>query len=244
MTIIRPAPIADQVNALLRERIRNGTYLPGSRLPSESELCGDFGVSRATIRTVLAKLSAEGLILRKQGDGTYVNEHIHQSTTYFGGLWEFSRLIESSGFPATIKTLSIVKRTPSVDEIDYLNLSEGEHVLALQRLFYAGKRPVILANNCIPVSLLDFNEEPFNGNIQIREFLWRYCHRRIAYAVSDLNAIMGRDEVVKQLEFSSPKPILRIQIVFYDRDNQPLACGHSYFDDTRLRLRLVQTWSG
>jgi len=65
MLITRPVPITAQVNEILRQRIREGTYVPGARLPSESELARELDVSRATIRTVLTRLAAEGLILRK-----------------------------------------------------------------------------------------------------------------------------------------------------------------------------------
>ena len=73
MPVTRSKSIVEQVNEILRQRIHDATYQPGARLPSESELAEEFGVSRATVRTVLAKLSVEGLILRRQGDGTYVN---------------------------------------------------------------------------------------------------------------------------------------------------------------------------
>jgi len=111
MLVTRSKSIVEQVNEVLRERIRNATYAPGLRLPSENGLAEEFGVSRATIRTVLAKLSVEGLILRRQGDGTYVNERILEVNTHLGGLWDFSRLIESSGFSSSIKALSLQETT-------------------------------------------------------------------------------------------------------------------------------------
>ncbi|MFC1879142.1 GntR family transcriptional regulator [Chloroflexota bacterium] len=244
MTIIRPGTIANQVNALLRERIRDGVYPPGGRLPSESELCDDFGVSRATVRTVLAKLATEGLILRKQGDGTYINEHIQQINTHLGGLWEFGRLIESSGYRPSIRSISISERSPTVGESQNLNLREAENVLALERLFYADGKPVILAHNSIPSRLVDQGSGPFDGGLNIRDFLWRYCHRKIAYAISDIHSVMAGEELVDLLSLQRTRPLLQIQIIFYDRDNQPLVCGTSYFDDKLLRLRLVQAWGG
>lgn len=66
-------PLAERLETILRGRILVGTYAPGGRLPSESELAAEFGVSRATVRTVLARLAAQGLILRRHGEGTYVN---------------------------------------------------------------------------------------------------------------------------------------------------------------------------
>ncbi len=242
MDIIRSTPIADQVNEVLRRRMRDGTYKPGERLPSESELSKQFGVSRATVRTVLARMEAEGLILRKQGDGTYINERIQDVNTHLGGLWEFSRLIESSGYQPSIKSLSVETRPASETEVKDLGIQKGETVLALRRLFYADRKPVILASNAIPFRFIDETQSPFDGQVRIREFLQRYCHLKIAYAILDVGAVQVAGEDACLLGRSPGATMLKIHINFYDRDNQPLVCGDSYYDDSVLRLRLVQTW--
>ncbi len=106
MLVERRRSIASQATTILAERIRTQTYAPGSRLPSESELAAELGVSRASIRSALGRLAAEGLVLRKQGDGTYVNVHIEHIPTRMGGLWNFTRLIENSGYTPRIQLLA------------------------------------------------------------------------------------------------------------------------------------------
>lgn len=242
MSITRSAPVAVQVNQILRERIRLGAYPPGGKLPSESELSQEFDVSRATIRTVLARLAAEGLILRKQGDGTYVNERIREVNTHLGGLWEFGRLIESSGYQPSINPLSITQRSSTEHEAHLLAIQPGDEVLALKRLFYADNKPVILASNTIPYARIDPSAGEPDGRLPIDEFLQRYCHRKIAFAISDVRSTLANGEVVDILGQEPNSPLLKIEIVFYDRDNNPLFCGHSYYNDAVLRLRLVQVW--
>ncbi|HIE24555.1 MAG TPA: GntR family transcriptional regulator, partial [Anaerolineales bacterium] len=136
-------PISEQVNVILRERICNADYAPGERLPSESALSTEFGVSRATIRTVLAKLAVEGLILRKQGDGTYVNERVNEVNTHLGGLWDFAHLIEQSGFEVVIRPLGMKIVQASEEEARILAINEGNELLLLKRLFLADKKPAI-----------------------------------------------------------------------------------------------------
>ena len=242
MSITRPAPVAVQVNQILRERIRLGTYPPGAKLPSESELSHEFEVSRATIRTVLARLAAEGLILRKQGDGTYVNERIGDVNTHLGGLWEFRRLIESSGYQPTIESLSVTQRLVSEREAHLLAIQSGDEVWILKRLFYADNKPVILASNTIPNARIDPSTGQIDGRLPIHEILQRYCHRKIAFAISDVRSSLANGEVMDILGMEMNSPLLKIEIVFYDRDNNPLVCGHSYYNDAVLRLRLVQAW--
>jgi len=58
-------------NALARE-IRDGVYRPGARLPTEAELCREYGVSRATVRQAVSALRFAGLVEPRQGSGTVV----------------------------------------------------------------------------------------------------------------------------------------------------------------------------
>ncbi len=104
MTIIeRQKPIAEQVHDILRERIVQRVYAVDQRLPSEESLSTELNVSRATLRTALASLAAEGLVTRRHGDGTYINKHVIEINTRFEGIWEFTQLIENSGRTPFIK---------------------------------------------------------------------------------------------------------------------------------------------
>ena len=71
----QPIPIYFQLKTLLLEDILNGTYPPGSRLPTEHELCERLGVSRTPVSRALSELADEGVILRKRRSGTFVNPH-------------------------------------------------------------------------------------------------------------------------------------------------------------------------
>ena len=69
-------PLYRQVAGVLRERIETGFYRPGERIPTEFELCDEFGVSRISIRQALSELVHDGLLLRRQGSGTYVHSEL------------------------------------------------------------------------------------------------------------------------------------------------------------------------
>jgi len=65
-------PAWAQVAQHFKRTIDEGTLASGQRLPSETELANDFGVSRITVRQALGHLSAEGYVDRRQGIGTFV----------------------------------------------------------------------------------------------------------------------------------------------------------------------------
>lgn len=67
----RRGAVAD-VLARLQAQIAEGRYKPAERLPSESELCRTFGVSRPVVREALMSLQALGLTTSQPGIGTFV----------------------------------------------------------------------------------------------------------------------------------------------------------------------------
>jgi DNA-binding GntR family transcriptional regulator len=243
MSLIQARSIAEQVEELLRGRIRDGTYGPGSRMPSESELSDEFGVSRATLRTVLAKLAVNGLILRKQGDGTYVNIRVREINAHQGYLWEFVRIIETNGYKPTIKSLAIEKKAATDEQANALAIEPGDELLSLTRLFYADEQPVILARNVIPATLFREDVEQIDGQLHISEILKRSCHQNIAFAITDIHSVLVAEEVHNFLGKGLGQAVLELKVAFYSKQNLPLALGANYFDDEILRLSLVQAWS-
>ncbi|PIE61656.1 MAG: GntR family transcriptional regulator [Desulfobacterales bacterium] len=77
---IKPKRISDQVFDQIRELIYRGRLKPGEKLMPERELAQAMGVSRTTIRDAIQRLSAMGLIVQKQGQGTFV-KNIHDNLT-------------------------------------------------------------------------------------------------------------------------------------------------------------------
>lgn len=72
----RYLPITDW----LQENIRNQTFAPGQKLPSENQLSQKFKVSRQTVRQAIAVLEEQQLISRVRGSGTYVNAATQPTT--------------------------------------------------------------------------------------------------------------------------------------------------------------------
>jgi len=243
MRIIQSKSVANQVDEILLERIRDGTYPAGSRMPSESDLSEELGVSRATVRTVLAKLAVNGLIIRKQGDGTYVNARVREVSAHSGNLWDLVELIASNGFKPSIQSLAIEKRPATEKEAIVLALEPGDDLLFMRRLFLADGKPVILANNVTPFYLLREPMQRIDGTLHIRDILQLYCRQKIGFAITDIRSAVIEQETYDLLGGQKDRTILELQVAFYAKDNLPLALGVNYFDDSILKLSLVQAWN-
>jgi GntR family transcriptional regulator len=243
MRLIQVKTLADQVEDLLRGRIREGVYAPGQRMPSESELSEELGVSRATVRTVLTKLAVNGLILRKQGDGTYVNARVEKISAHLGNVWDFICLIESNGFSPSIQFISKEIRPATEKEAEMLSIESGEKLLSLKRLFLADENPVILTHNIFSLSLLRTLSDEVDGSLHIRDILQRYFGQEIAFVITDIHATLAGEEVGTLLSASPDKVMLALDVSFYSKDSILLSLGTNYFDDGVLSLSLVQAWT-
>jgi GntR family transcriptional repressor for pyruvate dehydrogenase complex len=64
--------LGEQVAAQLAEQIAEGQWMPGDKLPTESELCATLRIGRSTLREALKSLAYVGLVQMRPGEGTFV----------------------------------------------------------------------------------------------------------------------------------------------------------------------------
>ena len=76
---IRQPKLSDAIVDALETMILEGTLRPSEKLPSERDLAKQFEVSRPSVREAIQVLEAKGLLNRRQGGGTYVQEQLWQS---------------------------------------------------------------------------------------------------------------------------------------------------------------------
>jgi DNA-binding GntR family transcriptional regulator len=243
MIIERPQPIAIQVTHILRRRIHEGIYKPGIRLPPEGVLAAEFGISRTTLRSVMTSLAAEGLILRKQGNGTYVNHRSFEVKAQLNTFWSFTELIIHAGFKPTVQNLSVQHCLPSRIESESLEIGANDSVYSLERLFCADNKAVIYSINLIPTFLLQGEINRFEAEISIYELLLVFANQEIAYSSTDIQADLLPESVAHILQREINTPILRLLDVFYNKDNLPISMGLNYYDEKTLGMRLVRTRS-
>ncbi len=85
----------------ISEQIDKGDYPPGSKIPSENELCRKFGISRQTVRHAIAYLIEEGKLTAERGSGTYVKgDFVENSSKRIAVVTTY---VDSYIFPKTIQ---------------------------------------------------------------------------------------------------------------------------------------------
>ena len=131
-----------QLSDELRAGIADGTYPPGSRLPSESELAERYGTSRGTVRQAFTVLAADGLISSRKGTRRLVLQPTLVQS--FSQLHSFSQWAASIGEIPGGRMVALVRREPTELEAGKLELGPGERVYHLTRLRLLSGRPVMV----------------------------------------------------------------------------------------------------
>lgn len=151
LTVIDPGslvPKYHQLKQILREKIDAGDWAPGELLPSEHELCRQYGVSRTTVRQTMAALVSEGLVTREQGRGTFVaRPKLEQPLV---GFYSFTEEILKMGLRPRSQVLK-AGVTPATKAVSKrLVIPEGEEVVFLTRLRLASEEPIMFETSYLP----------------------------------------------------------------------------------------------
>lgn len=121
-----------QIAQRLREAVLRGDYGEDGRIPPEAELTQTFAVSRITARQAVDALVREGLVVRKQGKGTYVTAPVvHHDLLELRGIYE---ALLAQGLAPSMQLLEFSRTTPPPDVAARLGRPRGK-LVHWRRLF-------------------------------------------------------------------------------------------------------------
>ena len=149
------APLYQNVYDQIIGRIISGDLGPGAMLPSEKDLGLEYGVSQGTARKALSELELKGIVLRRQGLGTFV-----ATTTPESDLFHFFRLRKTDGSHVTPEMAeeTIKKRAATVSERSALTVC-GDDVFEIRRIRTENEAVVVFEKIVLPAVLFPGLEE-------------------------------------------------------------------------------------
>jgi GntR family transcriptional regulator len=226
-------PLYRQIEADLRDRIRQGRLQPGGQIAPEPELMAEYGVSRATVRQALAGLLAEGLLEIRRGLGTYVTAPRVEHT--IGGFYSFSREIERHGLTPGTTVLGLWKE-PAADAVaEALGLAAGTEVVALRRLRLAGSDPLVVETSHLPAARFPGLENVDFSQVRLYDTLMNTygCHPTRARETFE-PVLLTADEAAL-LDQRRGEPALRVERIAFDQDDLPIEFCRSTVRGDRYR---------
>ena len=144
-------PLHVGVRIALAEAIQRGDFQPGEKLPSERELQGQLGISRATVRQALNDLAGSGLIYTRSGKGTYVAQ-LRIARSLISRV-SFSDNMRRLGYVPSTRLLEMGVEPAYGIIADDLQIPPGAQVIRIKRLRLADDIPLGIQKSHLPYDL-------------------------------------------------------------------------------------------
>ena len=232
----RPPAVAQLKSGRLREALLEmiRSRLPGAALPTERELCSEFGVSRATVRHVLQRLEAEQRIFRRQGKGTFVALAKIEEPL---GLTSHTEEMRSRGIVPGSKLINVNRVHAGVEVATALRLDPQSEVLRIERLRLADGEP-------IAIEVLFLNAERFDGitaalgdNVSFYQLLYSDYGVELDSAEETIEAVVAGTREASLLGCPPASALLQLSRLTTDTQNRPIEYVRSLYRGDRFRFR-------
>lgn len=232
-----PVPFYFQLAEVLEEEIVSGRWQPGTRIPSENELCSHYGLSRTTIRQALARLGQEGLVRRDKGRGTYVNESrprswLIQSTEGF-----FHDEFLRGGHQVTSRMLRLERTTLPRWASDALSLPPASDGVIVERVRSVDGLVALYVVNCLPPFAIDAGLG-LDPSESLYQRLTDVLGIDIVGGNRSLEAVIAGPKLAQLLEVEPGAAVAYIESVTRDQDDRPVDCYHAWLRTDRMRLEI------
>jgi GntR family transcriptional regulator len=232
-------PLYVQVREKLREDLASAQ--PGTMIAPESVLEGRFSVSRITIRRAIDDLVSEGLLVRRQGRGTFreVPKLVHE----LNAITSWTEQLKTLGYVPHTLAREVAEIVAPKKIARLLQLMPDERVIQLRRTRLANEEPITLMVNYIPSKLVPHFMETNMETESLYEFLSVRYGLSPAEAIDTVETRPASEAESERLRIEAWSPVLVVTRLAYLDDGRPLemavavSCGDRY--EYRVRLRSV-----
>jgi GntR family transcriptional regulator len=224
----RYVPRYFEIEQSLRERV--SALQPNSPLPSEAQLCEQFGVSRMTARAAVQRLVQDGLVYRVPGRGTFVATPRANRTA--AHILSFSDEMRRKGRTPSSRVIEHRRRRATDEEERRLGVSD---VVVLRRVRLADGKPVALERAVFPA---DRVRDVLDGDLE-RRSLFQALVAAGLYPTSGSAALAAEAasaEDARLLRVRKGAPLLVERRLIHDQDGDPLEWTESRYVGSRYGI--------
>ncbi|MGV0836775.1 GntR family transcriptional regulator [Mycolicibacterium thermoresistibile] len=234
---MRPRPAYQVLRDRLRDDIAAGRYRDGSRLPTETELVAQYGVSRQTVRRAFQDLVAEGSVYRVPGRGTYAADRYLRQ---FGSIEDLMSLSDDT----SMEVVSGLQRRVDVDAASRLRLDDDVVYTVVFRRMHGGV-PFVSTVVHLPEPVAKHvagRAELITGAVSphtVIGLLEPHLAEPIDQAAQSITVAPADAGTAAAVGAAPGHPMLRIDRLYADRTGRPVELSVSHFLPEQYTYRVT-----
>lgn len=233
---------SQEVELALCERLETLAGADG-RLPSETEIAEMFGVSRGTVRSAVGALATRGLVVRKQGMGTFLKRTPHLRNPINVAI-DFCELIGRTGSKPGRQFLRATIAMPDVQVGAALGQPD-QPALIRHTVFTADGNPVLYCVNTLPLALLGVElAENIAADPALSEPLYEFlevrCGERLEYHRSTIWPALATNCNLLEPICHALAPVIVIDEIGYSATGRALVHSFEVYPDTFMRFEMIR----
>jgi GntR family transcriptional regulator len=233
-------PLYQQIHHLLRHRIVTGEYPPGSKIPSESELCRELAVSRVTVREALRELVRADMLIKAHGKGAFVSDTPRrlQTVKYAGFLEDLQERV----LKLTVTDVEMKTVTAAPDISEALGLERGSEIVRIRRLRHIEGEPFSFTVNYLPLDIGTRIRAKELYSVPLLKILQSELRIPIVRAQETIDAVPADPEVAQRLGITVLYPVMHMRRVMFTSANRPFEVVETFYraDKYHYSVNLVR----
>lgn len=201
----------------IKQQIISGQLKPGDTVPTELQLCNQYGISRMTVRQGIKLLTEEGLVESFRGKGSFVTSPKFNELMIELPDSKFNTLKEADMHLLSVDVISADSNVSSA-----LKLRIGSKVIRLCKLYFSNEQPIALDTRYI---IYHKGQPVVENEIHYAAFPKFLTNHTGFVAIRNqvtFSAILINNEVSKILETTEGKPGFKIEQLVFGAKDQPL----------------------
>lgn len=224
-----PIPKYLQISAWLKESIQMGRYSLGEKLPSEIELSQMCGVNRNTLRQAIGALTAEGLLRKAKGLGTFVAASEPGTLKHkLNRISSFGRELLQAGIRENTHLLEKGYEMPQPYVAENLALGADNRIIAIRRLRTGDDIPLIYEETYLPVDVFDgILDMDLTGSMY--QLFTDTFHIALTRCEQSIRAVNLNKDIASLLDLEENTAALYMESVTYNDRNIPVEVLCCYF---------------
>lgn len=233
-------PLYVQLEQILKSQIMTGELLPEKRIPTEKELAEIYQVSSITARQAIMRLVQEGLLIRKQGKGTFVRKGLKNAKNImtFNVAGDIKDVVPEGLISQKVAVLGIETVKSSSLVAEALEVAEQEDVTQVMRTRKDNNVIISYIKNYLPLDIGEKITKTDLLNKPMLHVLKKKVKLSLKEGIQYVVAVSADYEIASALSISISSPVLYLETIISDVNDRPVDFVQTFYRSDHFKYTL------